>query len=69
MILRNLFVTFLAFVAWGIQTNAGEIPRKEYPRPQFERKTWLNLNGEWDLPLILQILGWKRNSISYNFQR
>ena len=48
MILRNLFVTFLAFVAWGIQTNAGEIPRKEYPRPQFERKTWLNLNGEWD---------------------
>ncbi|MDN4071786.1 glycoside hydrolase family 2 protein [Fictibacillus terranigra] len=22
--------------------------RKEYPRPQFERKEWLNLNGEWD---------------------
>lgn len=22
--------------------------RSEYPRPQFERKEWLNLNGEWD---------------------
>lgn len=24
------------------------IPREEYPRPQFERKNWMNLNGEWD---------------------
>ena len=24
------------------------IPRSEYPNPQFERKNWLNLNGEWD---------------------
>ena len=24
-----------------------EIPRKEYPRPQFARESWLNLNGEW----------------------
>ncbi|GAC1397776.1 MAG: glycoside hydrolase family 2 TIM barrel-domain containing protein [Chloroflexota bacterium] len=22
-------------------------PRPEYPRPQFQRKRWLNLNGEW----------------------
>ena len=22
--------------------------RKEYPRPQFVREEWLNLNGEWD---------------------
>lgn len=21
--------------------------RPEYPRPQFERKKWLNLNGKW----------------------
>ena len=21
--------------------------RKEYPRPQFYRKDWLNLNGKW----------------------
>ncbi len=23
------------------------LPRNEYPRPQFERKDWINLNGEW----------------------
>jgi len=23
------------------------IPRSEYPRPQFQREEWLNLNGEW----------------------
>jgi beta-galactosidase/beta-glucuronidase len=23
------------------------LPRPEYPRPQFERNDWLNLNGEW----------------------
>lgn len=26
------------------QTN---IPRPEYPRPQFEREAWINLNGNW----------------------
>lgn len=24
------------------------IPRSEHPDPQFQRKNWLNLNGEWD---------------------
>lgn len=24
------------------------IPRPEYPRPQFVRDNWMNLNGEWD---------------------
>lgn len=27
---------------------ATEVMRNEYPRPQFERKTWLNLNGDWN---------------------
>ena len=25
------------------------IPRPEYPRPQFVRDTWLNLNGVWTI--------------------
>jgi beta-galactosidase/beta-glucuronidase len=25
-----------------------KLPRPEYPRPQFERDCWMNLNGEWD---------------------
>jgi beta-galactosidase/beta-glucuronidase len=24
------------------------LPRPEYPRPQFERSDWLNLNGQWE---------------------
>jgi beta-galactosidase/beta-glucuronidase len=24
-----------------------EMPRPEYPRPQFERESWINLNGTW----------------------
>jgi beta-galactosidase/beta-glucuronidase len=28
--------------------NQGHTPRPEYPRPQFVRAEWLNLNGEWD---------------------
>ena len=24
-----------------------QVPRPEYPRPQFERTDWINLNGEW----------------------
>lgn len=24
------------------------IPRAEYPRPQFVRESYINLNGEWD---------------------
>src|SRR4051812_1707295 len=28
--------------------NSTEIPRPEYPRPQFARDRWMNLNGEWE---------------------
>lgn len=28
-----------------------KIPRDEHPKPQFERKNWLNLNGEWDFEI------------------
>ena len=27
------------------------IPRPEYPRPQFVRKEWMNLNGEWEFEI------------------
>ena len=29
-------------------TTETAIPRPEYPRPQFVREQWLNLNGEWE---------------------
>lgn len=30
------------------ETNHTQPPRPEYPRPQFMRKAWLSLNGEWE---------------------
>ena len=33
----------------SITLNAtNDIPRPEYPRPQFERAEWVNLNGTWN---------------------
>ena len=29
------------------------IPRPEYPRPQFVRHEWLNLNGVWEFEMDL----------------
>jgi beta-galactosidase/beta-glucuronidase len=29
-------------------TTDAKLPRPEYPRPQFVRDEWLNLNGEWE---------------------
>lgn len=33
----------IAVSAWA----GADIPRPEYPRPQFERTDWINLNGPW----------------------
>ena len=42
--MKKLFL----FIALLIATNVwAEVPRAEYPRPQFERTDWINLNGEW----------------------
>jgi len=35
----------LAFAALACSQ---QLPRPEYPQPQFERETWMNLNGKWD---------------------
>ncbi len=45
------------------------IPRPEYPRPDFERETWINLNGKWGFSFDDYDIGlkeeWYKN-ISYN---
>ena len=28
-----------------------QLPRSEYPRPNFRRDNWLCLNGEWDFSI------------------
>ena len=33
------------------------IPRPEHPKPQFERKNWLNLNGKWEFCFDEKLVG------------
>lgn len=47
--MRKTLLTALAFVLTAFCAIAQ--PRPEYPRPQFERDTWQNLNGEWTYEL------------------
>jgi beta-galactosidase/beta-glucuronidase len=37
------------------------IPRPEYPRPQFCRQSWVNLNGEWTYTFDFGMSGKQRN--------
>ncbi len=50
------------------------IPRPEYPRPQFVRENnWINLNGEWDFTFDDQDIGvkerWYKRTQSQKFNR
>ena len=56
--------TFLLF--WCI-TALWSIPRPEYPRPQFERMDWVNLNGEWTCSFDFGGTGMERESIIERF--
>ena len=40
-------ITTLSFFMLFCWITAFAIPRAEYPRPQFERNAWINLNGDW----------------------
>ena len=41
-----------------------EIPRPEYPRPQFERADWINLNGKWSFDFDFSKSGIERELFS-----
>ena len=41
----------------SIKTNT---LRPEYPRPQFVREDWMNLNGEWDFEIDYSCTGQER---------
>lgn len=45
--IRYLWITVLSLIC-NISLFAQAVPRPEYPRPQFTRNEWINLNGKWD---------------------
>lgn len=45
--MKKTLITFILSLTSIFTLFAQVVPRAEYPRPQFERKDWINLNGEW----------------------
>ena len=46
--MKKILFAALTAAILSVTAFAGDsIPRPEYPRPQFERADWLNLNGQW----------------------
>jgi len=63
--MKRILTFTLALLSAGITLLA--VPRAEYPRPQFERTDWINLNGEWDYTLDLASTGWDRGLCKGDF--
>lgn len=41
-------ILYVFTLLWTVAVSgASQLPRPEYPRPQFERADWINLNGDW----------------------
>ncbi|MHC4147720.1 MAG: glycoside hydrolase family 2 protein, partial [Planctomycetota bacterium] len=54
---NKCILAFLLLLFASAVTAIGAIPRSEHPRPQFQRETWLNLNGEWDFAFDFDVVG------------
>lgn len=54
-------LTLLCLCIGCLHLVAGELPRSEYPRPQFVRNDWVNLNGEWTYEFDFGKSGTHRN--------
>jgi len=65
---RKLFVVLmlssLIFAVGAVPVEAAkaddQIPRPEHPKPQFQRDSWLNLNGQWDFAIDMDKSGVKK---------
>ncbi len=44
-----------------MSTNVTTYQRTEYPRPQFQRDTWMNLNGQWNFHFDDENIGEKES--------
>ena len=45
--MKRLSLSLTLLIALIAANTLAAIPRPEYPRPQFERSEWINLNGTW----------------------
>lgn len=57
----SMFFILLFAGSLSNRVFAQEVPRSEYPRPQFERAEWLNMNGEWSYTFDFGKSGLEKN--------
>jgi beta-galactosidase/beta-glucuronidase len=59
--LANVWIIIVVTASMGWQlagcAAVASIPRAEHPKPQFQRDSWLNLNGQWDFAMDPELVG------------
>lgn len=58
---KKLLLSLLLSFTVVILCFGAEVPRSEYPRPQFERTDWINLNGTWSYEFDFSKSGQERS--------
>lgn len=64
MIRKAAKIVFMLAAMAVCSGAAAAVPRAEYPRPQFVRADWVNLNGEWSYSMDPRHDGWERGLMS-----
>ena len=64
--MKASFMRILTAFAAILLTFNAFADRQEYPRPQMERQSWQNLNGEWTYELDPVCSGWERGLAASN---
>lgn len=54
----------ISILLLGLSVHAQEIPLPEHPRPDFQRKNWVNLNGQWEFQFDSLDIGLKKRWFS-----
>ncbi|NGM63631.1 beta-glucuronidase, partial [Sphingobacterium sp. SGG-5] len=57
------FINYLLLFVSLMSIAYAGTPKPEYPRPQFEREDWINLNGTWTYQLDPVKSGFERDNI------
>ena len=60
MKLKKLLLSVVTLLAGAMSADAADV-RPEYPRPDFERADWVNLNGTWSYTLDQNLSGLEKN--------
>lgn len=58
------------FMVTSVPTEGkSAVPRPEYPRPQFVRDTWMNLNGEWQFEIDSGDIGLEKGLLEKEYPK